>query len=235
MNGRMLGDGTNESGWFMRKFLKCALFLVAGIAVGLAASLAVYHFSGEMLFEKTVGRSDGAAAAAPADAVNDELIAYAYRILGDIREGDYAALSKAVHPEYGVVFSPYATISLSTDKCFTVSQVAAFGQDDNKYVWGKYDGSGNPIELTVPEYFKAFVFNKDYTLAPEIGIDAIVKSGNSLENITEVFPDVRFVDFYMPGTDSASGGLDWSSLRLGFEEYRGELKLTVVVHSQWTI
>ena len=102
-------------------------------------------------------------------------------------------------------------------------------------MWGKYDGSGNPIELTPSEYFRTFVLNKDYTFAPEIGVDAIIKSGNSLENITEVFPDVRYVDFHMPGTDASSGGLDWSSLRLGFEAYNGELKLTVVVHSQWTV
>jgi hypothetical protein len=236
MSGSTQPRGMSESGWFMRKFLKYALILVIGIAAGLSACLAVYYFSGDVLFEKTVGRSDGAAkAAAPADAANDELITYAYRILGYIKEGDYNALSQVIHPEYGVVFSPYATISLSTGKYFTASQIAAFEQDENKYVWGKYDGSGDPIELTLSEYFETFVYNKDYTLSPEIGVNAIVKSGNSLENITEVFPDVRYVDFYMPGADSNSGGLDWSSLRLGFEEYLGELKLTVVVHSQWTV
>ena len=100
---------------------------------------------------------------------------------------------------------------------------------------GCNDGSGDPIEMTPAEYFKKFVFDRDYTLSPEIGVDAIVKSGNSLENITEVFPNIRFVDFHIPGTDPSAGGLDWSSLRLGFEKYEGELKLTVIVHSQWTI
>ena len=219
----------------MRKFLIRALTLVIGIAVGLSACLAAYYFTDGELLEKTVGKSGGAESALPADAANDALISYASRILRYFKESDYEALSKVIHPEYGVVFSPYATITLATDKCFTASQIAAFAHDDNKYVWGKFDGSGKPIELTPPEYFKAFVFNKDYTLAPEIGVDAIIKSGNSLENIREVFPDVRYVDFHMPGTDSESDGLDWSSLRLGFEAYRGELMLTVIVHSQWTV
>jgi hypothetical protein len=63
----------------------------------------------------------------------------------------------------------------------------------------------------------------------------IVMSGNSLENIKEVFPNARFVDFHIPGTDQESGGLDWSSIRLGFEHDEGELKLTVILHSEWTI
>ena len=89
--------------------------------------------------------------------------------------------------------------------------------------------------MTPAEYFKQFVFDKDYTLASQIGVDAIVKSGNSLENISDVFPNVRFVDFHIPGSEKKSGSLDWSSLRLGFESWQGELKLTVVVHSEWTV
>ncbi|NLA87952.1 MAG: hypothetical protein GX847_11880 [Clostridiales bacterium] len=66
-------------------------------------------------------------------------------------------------------------------------------------------------------------------------MDKVIRSGNSLENIKEVFPNVRFVDFHLAGTDQESGGLDWSSLRLGFEEFKGELRLTVILHSEWTV
>lgn len=212
------------------------LLLVIGIAVGLAASLAVYYVSGHTIFDSILGISAKPETVLVDTGVeNAELTEFAFDILGYIKAGDYDALSQVVHPEYGVVFSPYATINLASNKRFTASQVGFFLEDKNKYVWGKYDGNGEPIELTPLEYFDAFVFDKDYTLASEIGVNKVIRSGNSLENIKEVFPNVRFVDFHLAGTDQESGGLDWGSLRLGFEEFKGELRLTVILHSEWTV
>lgn len=220
----------------MKKFFTYTLLVVIGIAVGLTASLANYYLTGNVLFKNILGASSKPdTEAMHTDGTNAELMEYAYDILGYIKAGDYAALSQAVHPEYGVVFSPYATINLPSNKRFTASQIEAFPEDKNQYVWGKYDGSGEPIEMTPSEYFKTFVFDKDYTRATEIGVDTIVKSGNSLENIQEVFPNARFIDFHIAGTDPSYEGIDWGSIRLGFENYQGVLKLTVILHSQWTI
>jgi hypothetical protein len=212
------------------------LLVFVGIAVGISGTLAVFYFGDGDLYYKVYGRSAPSdKAAIGSTASNAELTAYAFEILGYMKENDFEALSGAVHPDYGVVFSPYATISLASNKCFTANKVAGFAKDDNHYVWGKYDGSDNPIDLTPAEYFKEFVFDRDFTQAPEIGVDTIIMSGNSLENFTDVFPDARFVDFHIPSSDSDAEGLDWTSLRLGFEEYKGQLKLTVVVHSEWTV
>ena len=67
-------------------------------------------------------------AAAPepiaADASGRELTDYAEDILRCIASGDYASIGAVAHPEYGVVFSPYATIDLSANRRFTVSQMA---------------------------------------------------------------------------------------------------------------
>ncbi|WP_073081150.1 hypothetical protein [Sporobacter termitidis] len=220
----------------MKRILTRVLLVIVGIAVGVAACLAAYYTSGDGLFEKTVGTKKPAASVSlRAAATNAELTQYAYKVLDYIKAGDYAGLSSMVHPEFGVVFSPYATINLTSNKCFTAAQVGAFAGDNNKYVWGKYDGSGSPIEMTPADYFKKFVFDKDYTLATQIGVDTVIKTGNSLENIKDVFPNIRYVDFHIPGTDANADGLDWSSLRLGFEKYNGELKLTVIVHSVWTV
>jgi hypothetical protein len=220
---------------YLRKSITYVLLVIAGIAVGVAAFLAAYYVTGDRLFEKAAATGNRAEApAVKADVTNAELTQYAYKILDYIKQGDYESLSQVVHPEYGTVFSPYATINLTSNKSFTAAQVRDFATDKTKYVWGTYDGSGNPIELTPSEYFKEFVFDKDFTLSPELGVDTIVKSGNSLENISAVFPHVRFVDFHIPGTDQ-NGGLDWSSLRLGFEKSGDELKLTVILHSEWTV
>jgi hypothetical protein len=174
------------------------------------------------------------ASAAENCVTNAELVELAYDVLDTIKEGDYKALAEFVHPEYGVVFSPYATINLVSNKCFTAAQIAAFPQDETKYVWGLFDGSGEPIEMTPAQYFARFVMDKDYTKADQIGINRIIRSGNALENINEVFPNARYVDFHIEGAPEHTG-LDWGSLRLGFEDYKGELRLTIILHSEWTI
>ena len=166
---------------------------------------------------------------------NAELVALAYTVLETIESEDYTALSKMVHPEYGVVFSPYATITLSSSQCFTAQQVAGgIGTDENVYVWGVMDGSGDPIKMTPAEYFTEFVYDADYLSAPVIGVDHVVQTGNSLENILDVFPNSRFVEFHFPGTEEYDG-MDWSTLRVGFEEYEGQLMLTAIIHSEWTV
>lgn len=213
----------------MKKPIKYMLTVLAGVAAGIVIASVVYAATGFSLIKKkdeTVATS--------ADSNSAALTALAYSILGKIKDGDFASLSQVVHPEYGVVFSPHATINLLTNKCFTAEQIAAFGTDTQLYVWGVYT-TGEPIELTPAGYFAQFVTDKDYSNAAIIGINRIVRSGDALDNISEVFTDAQFIDYYIPGSENGAGEDDgWRSLRLGFEEYEGELRLTVILHSQWT-
>jgi hypothetical protein len=165
---------------------------------------------------------------------NQELVSRAYEVIEEIRSGDFEALARSAHPEHGVIFSPYATISLTSNKCFFSSQIAVFETDANTYVWGVYGDGGDPIELTPAEYFSRFVYNRDYARSPVIGVNHTVRVGNALENLTEILPDVKYVDFHFPGDDKNSDSTSWNSLRLGFEEYEGELLLTLILHSEWT-
>ncbi|MDR0906038.1 MAG: hypothetical protein LBN00_07675 [Oscillospiraceae bacterium] len=194
------------------------LVLVAAAAVSLARIIS----SGRRLDEDSI----------PVSADNAFLVASSYEILGYIKNDDYAALSKIAHPTYGVLFSPYATIAEASAKVFTPTAILAFATDKTEYVWGVRDGSAEPIALTPREYFAEFVFDRDYTHASVIGVNRIVKTGNSLENITDVRPNVRFVDFHIPADTEGS---DWGSLRLGFEEYNGNLMLSIILHSERTV
>ena len=168
---------------------------------------------------------------------NAELTALAYGVLEHIKHGDFVSLSQAVHPDYGVVFSPYTTVSLSTNKRFSAEQIALFGADTSVYVWGVHNGTGEPIEMTPVDYFAEFVLPRDYySDASVIGVNRVVGTGNALENVLDEFPGLRFVDFYIPGGErDTPEELDWSSLRLGFEEYEGSMLLTVILRSTWTV
>ena len=204
--------------------------IIICVVVGFLISSALYIFAGFSLFgkfrEKPLTTDDNS---------NADLCALAYRVLKDIENGDYAALSRVAHPENGVLFSPQATVDKSTNKQFSAAEIASFGTDINTYIWGIDSSCGEPIEMTPAEFFANFICCKDYSAAPVIGVNHIVRSGNALENITDVFPDSQFVEFHIPGVEQdPSSDFDWYTLRLGFEEYDGSLWLSVIIHSEWS-
>lgn len=152
-----------------------------------------------------------------------------------LRQKDYATVSKYVHPTRGVTFTPYSTVNFDSDLTFTPAQVQSLSTDKNVYTWGFEDGRGNPIKMTMEQYFARYVYNTDYTQATMIGVDQIITTGNALENLTEEYPGCRFVDFCLPSADPQNDGLDWSSLKLVFTLEDTGWLLVGVVHGEWTI
>ncbi|NLA57429.1 MAG: hypothetical protein GX855_00760 [Firmicutes bacterium] len=153
-----------------------------------------------------------------------------------IKERDFAGLAERVHPS-GVRFSPYSYVDVSEtgDLVFTPEQVAVFDEDNTKYTWGYYDGTGDPIELTPREYFDKFVYTADFINAENVSYNETLGVGNTLENQFEVYPNAIIVEYHFSGFDPQYGGLDWESLRLAFEELEGSWYLVGVIHNQWTI
>ena len=162
---------------------------------------------------------------------NFTLLNTASYVVQALRVRDYTAVASLVHPDRGVTFTPYSTVDFDSDLTFTSEQVRKLAQDSQVYTWGVQDGVGTPISLTPAQYFEQFVFDADYTKASLIGIDQIMLSGNSLENLIEAYPGCRFVDFSIPGQD----GIDWSSLKLVFQAGDTSWYLVGIVHGQWTI
>lgn len=163
------------------------------------------------------------------------LVVRALEVAASIRDGDWASLAGAVHPEKGVTFTPYSSVS-DSDLRFSAEEVAAFGSDSKTYLWGSYDGSGAPMSLTVKDYFAGYVSNADYTRAPYLGVNRVISSGNAVENVADAYPDGQFVELYYSGLDEANEGFDWCALKLVFEPAAdGKLMLVGVIHSEWTI
>ena len=100
-------------------------------------------------------------------------------------------------------------------------------------VWGEYDGTGARILLTFDNYFDRFIYDEDF-IEYEPNYDSIMGTGNSIENMNSVFPYARSVEYYTPGTEEYAY-MDWKSLRLLYEIYRGKYYLVAVVHNEWTI
>ncbi|MDL2273749.1 hypothetical protein LJC34_04300 [Oscillospiraceae bacterium OttesenSCG-928-G22] len=210
------------------KFGRAVAVLLLGMLFGGFLVFAIVQGGVLQRAEATAGPSESP----PASKI---VIDEAYRVVRLIRNEDYPALSEAIHPEKGVVFVPYSYVEPDGAHVFTPAQVKGFATDKNTYLWGSYDGSGEPIQFTPAEYFAMFVYNADYENAPVVTVNTVARSGNAIENVAEAFPEAQFVDFHFPELEKKYEGLDWCSLRLVFEEFGGKPCLVAVIHSQWTI
>ena len=237
----------------MKRFLifPCILSLVIGLLVGILLPIdlsgkdvpAVLN-SAPNNFTPPPGISQpegsGSAAMDPAaDMLNLEdnfpLLGSACAVCRAIQQQDWITLAAYVHPDRGVTFTPYSTVEPDSDLNFTTDQIKNLAQDQNVYTWGFEDGRGDPIQMTMIQYFERYVYDRDYTQVPEIGVDRIMTGGNALENLSEIYTGCRFVDFSFPSADPVNDGLDWSSLKLVFQAEGEHWYLVGVVHGEWTI
>jgi hypothetical protein len=158
------------------------------------------------------------------------------RVLRALQSNDMNSLSQLVHPVKGVRFSPYAFLDSKANVRFTAASIQGAFADQRKRVWGAYDGSGDPIRLSFPEYYKRFVYDRDFARAAKIAYNSEVPfRGNTLDNSREAYPNAIIVEAYVPGTAAEREGSDFRSLRLVFEQHSGKWYLVHVVHDQWTI
>ncbi len=166
---------------------------------------------------------------------NVPLLNAAEEVILALKEEDFYTLAQWIDPQRGLTFTPYSTVDFSLNLTFTSDQIKMIEADETVYTWGSYDGSGAPIQLTFANYFDTFVYDADYSQATNIAVDKVLITGNSLENVTELYADCRFVEFSYPSRDPDFGGLDWCSLKLVFTPGETDWYLVGIIHSQWTV
>ncbi len=158
----------------------------------------------------------------------EELYFLGMQTLSLIQDGDFDALSRMISAN-GLRLSPYACVDPATDQVLTAQQLATVPTDTATYIWGSWDGSGDPISMTPAEYWARFVNDWSFAMAPEIGLNTLISTGLAVENLTEVYPESQFVDFFVPSADPINDGLDWKGLRLVFTEEDGSWKLAATI------
>lgn len=155
-------------------------------------------------------------------------------IMDIVRSRDLDRLAKAIDPEQGLRFSPYAHIDSETAQHFEAAKLPSF-KDTDKRIWGAYDGSGEPIELTFREYFEKFVYDQDFASAPNVSVNELVGKGNVEFNALDLYPDASYVEFHYPGFDKKNEGMDWESLIVVVRPVGDGWKLCAIAHAQWTV
>ncbi len=174
-------------------------------------------------------------AAEPGNAVMDStaLFSLSDTILSALKAKDYRLLASFVHPEKGLLLSPYAYIDTAAAQVLTAIQLQ---ETPGKIkTWGYYDGSGDPIRLSMEQYFERFVYNADFKAAPQKAFNSFLGLGNSLNNLRDIYPGAVFTEFYFPGFEARYNGMDRVTLRLVFMPYQGRPRLVALVHDQWTV
>lgn len=167
--------------------------------------------------------------------VDEKVAARAAEIIFAIKNRDMAALSTMVHPQKGVRFSPYTFVDTTGDVVFSAADLPTAMADTTVYLWGAFDGSGEPINMTFAEYWARFVYDADFARPEIIGFNQIVGHGNTINNIADVYPGAVVVEYHFSGFDPQYNGMDWRSLRLVLEPFGGEWMLVGIVHDEWTI
>jgi hypothetical protein len=163
--------------------------------------------------------------------------ARAQEVMALLKEKNISKLAGLVHPKKGVQFSPYSYIHTATDIQVQGSNLATLWASSSLTHWGTFDGSGDPIDLTMPNYWAEFVYNANFAAAPQISYNTIIGKGNMINNVFSVYPTSSYitVEYHFPGFDPQYQGMDWTSLRLVFEYTGSQWYVVAVVHDQHTM
>jgi predicted secreted protein len=163
----------------------------------------------------------------PADELSVLLQEKAQAVVQSLTANEYLDLSQNIHPQKGVRFSPYASKLSAQDLVFSKEEVARFITDKREYYWGKYESSGQHIKLSVADYLKTFVKDRNYAKAKQVKYFNITEKAKGLGKF---YKGDIVVEFYLPGT-----GPKWNSLRLVFEKMDEQYFLVGVLHDGWTL
>ena len=155
-------------------------------------------------------------------------------VLSALKAYRYDQLSEIIHPQLCLRFSPYSYLN-SSNLIFCGAELEAAATSEDQLLWGKFDGTGDPINLSFVDYHRKFIYDQDYFHSPIVGFNTEVSSGNSLNNIQEIYPGGMMIEYYYPGFDSQYGGMDWRSIRLVFVQHDANWYLAAVIHGEWTI
>lgn len=155
------------------------------------------------------------------------------KILQLLKMKDYEKFAQYFHPEKGVRFSMYGYVQPKKDKIFTKDDLLKYIGTNIKFTWGEKDGTGDLLQMSLKNYLEKWVFVKDFTQS-EFSINEIKHSGNTINNIKEIYPNSTFTENYLDGTEEYVG-MDFNSLRLVYEEFEGKLFLVGIINNQWTI
>jgi hypothetical protein len=192
-------------------------------------------------YEGSFGWANSSFLAPQVGAAEPDVAPRAAAIILALRDRNLQQLATFVHPDKGLRFSPYTYVRVrpespqGEDLVFDAEQVANLFDAKVVYRWGRFDGSGEPIDMTFEAYFERFVYDMNFAQPDAVGFGEAIGHGNTINNISDVYPTAVMVEYHLEGLDPQYAGLDWRSLRLVLERVGADWYLVGVAHDEWTI
>jgi hypothetical protein len=161
----------------------------------------------------------------------------ARQVMIALKNRDMRTLASFVHPVKGVRFSPYVYVEKKTHRRLNRQQLVRLYKSRQRLTWGEADGSGDPIRMTFRQYLNSFVYRQDLlTDKSPVYNPERPQSGNSVNNLGEVYPNTIIVGYGHEGITGPQGGaMDWQTLYLVFERLGKQWYLIGIVNDEWTI
>ncbi|HEY0546026.1 MAG TPA: hypothetical protein VGC91_11665 [Pyrinomonadaceae bacterium] len=151
-----------------------------------------------------------------------------------LKNGDMQRLSAIAHPTKGVRFTPYNYVEPKQDLVFRPAQLKGLMTSKKRYLWGEYDGTGDPIRLTFKKYYKRFIYDVDFAGLKQVSYNDSLSTNPNYDNAYETYANAIVVEYYFSGSKRYDG-MDWRSLRLVFQRKGGAWYLVGIMHNEWTI
>lgn len=206
--------------------------------LALTLILAVIFASSLTLESPVIAQDAGTSAAAdrltPSQA-KSIIAGRAREVVRALKYKEMLRLAAFVHPVKGLRFSQYGTVSMESDRVFSKSQLVNLFKSNRRYLWGEYDGSGDPIRLSAKQYFRKFVYRQDMLKAKDISYNENAAGGNTMPNVFDAYPRAIIVVYHHAGSDPRFDGMDWQQLWLAFEKRNETWYLVGIVSHEWTI
>jgi hypothetical protein len=163
-----------------------------------------------------------------------KLISASKEVLLALKNEDYKKLETLTSKD-GLSFNEYPDSLDLNRNDISKSAVSEIPTNTTKYMWGYTDGKGDEIRLTVSDYIKQWIYNRDYINAPKIVVNQIAyPQGNTPNNIATYSQGRNYVAFHFDGREEYAG-MDWSTMYLIFDEENGIYTLRGIVKANWTI
>ena len=179
-------------------------------------------------------KNDSTAASVKDSVTDEDLIQNAKMIVKHFKNKEYNQIAEYVGQQ-GLRFSAYAFVDTTKDVVLNAQQIRNAATSKDVHIWGAFDGSGDPIKMTIQEFFADFVIDADFLNKGKISINNFSQRGNTINNIREAYSDCKWIEFFIDGENPEYCGLDWKALRLVFRQVEGKAWLVGVVHDEWTI
>lgn len=170
------------------------------------------------------------------NATSDEkVLATANEVLGALKARDYQKLESLVS-EDGLTLNYFPALDFAHN-LIAKNEVSTIPTDTKEYFWGYTDGKGDLINLTRAGFITKYIYTGsiDYSNAPDVAVNKILGTGNSLNTIDKDVNGRTYVAFHFSGFDPKYSGMDWTTMYLVFDSVNGEYKLRAITKDNWTI